>query len=296
MDRRALILGLFASLTWSTVFVLGRLTISRHGTDPVVLGLYRFGVGGVLLAVAMVLGGRARSLRALVDEPLNFVLLGLTGGFGMGFCVFLALRETNSITVQIIMNANPVLIVPLSLLIGERVGVGKVAGVVLGVAGCVLVLSGVPDPAAGDGSRPLLGGALAALSGLCWAVYTVLGRPVVRRHGGLATTTIAMLLGGLFFLVACAAMRRNLALGRDGALVALYLAVVPTALGFTAWFVALGRLPANVVGPLQFVVPVGGVALAAVLLRERLTGPMALGGAVALAGVYLASRQRLARS
>ena len=272
MDRRALILGIFASLTWSTVFVLARMAISR-GADPVVLGLYRFGLGGLILVAVMVATGRGRSLRVFGRDPLRFLVLGLTGGFGMGFFVFLALGHTNSITAQLIMNSNPVLIVPLSLLIGERVGMGKVAGVVLAVTGCVLVLA--PLAESQQEANHVLGGVLAALSGLCWALYTVFGRPVVRRHGALTTTTLAMLLGGVFFLVAC---------------VVLYLAVVPTALGFTAWYVALEKLPANVLGPLQFIVPIGGVALAIVLLDERLTVLMALGGALALAGVYLSTR------
>jgi drug/metabolite transporter (DMT)-like permease len=72
--------------------------------------------------------------------------------------------------------------------------------------------------------------------------------------------------------------------------VGLYLAVVPTVLGFTAWYVALEKLPANVLGPLQFIVPVGGVALAIVLLSEELTALMVVGGGLALAGVYLSTR------
>ncbi len=339
MKRRALILGTLACISWSTVFVLGRLTISRHATDPVVLGLYRFAITGIVLAAIVVSLGRGRELMAFAREPLPFLFLGLTGGFAMGFFVFLALQHTHSIVVQIIMNSNPVLIVPLSLLVGERVGVGKVCGVVLGVAGCVLVLSGVSpdrppegasvlqphavsrwlgdepcgtaalgcvcDPAAPTPAQPgaavphslrrprhLLGGALAALSGLAWAAYTVFGRRVVQRHGGLVTTTISMLIGGVAFLVACLVMGKALVLPWQGALSGVYLALIPTAFGFTAWYVALKDLPANVLGPLQFVVPIGGVALAIALLGERLTPLMLLGGALALAGVYLSTRQR----
>ena len=298
---RALLLGALACVSWSTVFVLGRMVI-RVGTDPVVLGLYRFGLSGLILTGLMAAMGRGRALGAFAREPLAFLLLGLTGGFAMGFFVFLALQYTHSIVVQIIMNSNPVLIVPLSLLVGERVGIGKVAGVGLGVVGCVLVLSGAGVPPASlelAGKMPapprsenhLVGGVLAALSALSWAVYTVFGRGVVRRHGGLTATTVSMVLGGLFFFVACVLLGKNLILGWQGAVAGLFLAVVPTVFGFTAWYVALEELPANVLGPLQFIVPVGGVALAVVLLGERLTLAMAVGGVVALAGVYLSTRE-----
>ena len=289
--RRALVLGTLACASWSTVFVLGRLAINRHATDPVVLGLYRFALSGVVLAAVMVAVGRGRALGAFLREPWHFLLLGLTGGFGMGFFVFLALQQTNSVVVQIIMNSNPVLIVPLSLLIGERVGLGKVAGVALGVGGCVLVLMGVSHDVVVANPRHFSGGALAALSGLFWAAYTVFGRDVVRRHGGLTTTTLSMLIGGAAFLVACLAMGKSFVLPREGVLTGVYLALVPTVFGFTAWYVALEDLPANVLGPIQFIVPVGGVALALVLLpNETLTWLMVLGGVLALGGVYLSTR------
>ncbi|HPD14926.1 MAG TPA: EamA family transporter [Planctomycetota bacterium] len=292
MSRRALVLGVLACVSWSTVFVLGRMTIRHHATDPVVLGLYRFGLTGLVLAATLILSGRGGALGVVIREPAPFLFLGLTGGFAMGFFVFLALQHTHSIVVQVIMNSNPVLIVPLSLLVGERVGVGKVCGVALGVAGCVLVLGGVSPEQAHENPRHVLGGVLAGLSGLSWAAYTVFGRRVVRRHGGLVTTTLSMLIGGVAFLVACLAMGKGLALPWRGALAGVYLALVPTAFGFTAWYVALKDLPANVLGPLQFVVPVGGVALALLLLPdERLTAPMLLGGIVALAGVFLSTRE-----
>jgi len=296
MKRRALILGTLACISWSTVFVLGRLTISRHATDPVVLGLYRFAITGLVLAAGVIALGRGRELAAFVREPMAFLLLGLTGGFAMGFFVFLALQHTHSIVVQIIMNSNPVLIAPLSLLVGERVGLGKVCGVVLGVVGCVLVLGGVSPGQVHENPHHLLGGALAALSGLAWAAYTVFGRRVVQRHGGLITTTISMLIGGGAFLVVCLVMGKGLILPWQGALSGLYLALVPTVFGFTAWYVALKDLPANVLGPLQFIVPIGGVALACVPrplgLGEELTALMLLGGALALSGIYLSTRER----
>lgn len=289
MRQRALILGSLACLSWSTVFVLGRLAISRHATDPVVLGLYRFAIAGVLLAALVAALGRGRELAAFAREPVRFILLGLAGGFAMGFFNFLALKYTHSITVQIIMNSNPVLIVPLSLLVGERAGLGKVCGVALGVAGCALVLGGVADGQAHENPQHLVGGALAALSGLAWAAYTVFGRGAVQRHGGLVTTTLSMLVGGAAFLVACLLLGKGLALPWQGALAGLFLAVVPTVFGFTAWYIALEDLPANVLGPIQFIVPIGGVALAIVLLGEELTPLMLLGGALALGGVYLST-------
>ena len=291
MNRRALLLGALACVSWSTVFVLGRFAISRHAADPVVLGLYRFALTGLVLAAAMAATGRGRALAAFWQEPLRFLALGLTGGFAMGFLVFLALQQTNSIVVQIIMNSNPVLIVPLSLLIGERVGLAKVAGVTLGVGGCVLVLGGVSPEVVQANPNHVFGGVLAALSGLAWAAYTVFGRPVVQRHGALVTTTLCMVIGGTAFLIVCLAMGKSLVLPWQGALVGVYLALVPTVFGFTAWYVALEKLPANVLGPLQFIVPIGGVALAILLLGETLTGPMVVGGIIALGGVYLSTRE-----
>jgi drug/metabolite transporter (DMT)-like permease len=74
-----------------------------------------------------------------------------------------------------------------------------------------------------------------------------------------------------------------------------YLAVVSMFLGFFAWYRGLALGPMARVSQVQLVQPVLGIAWAALLLREQLTWPTALGAVAVIACAALAVRTRLHR-
>lgn len=74
-----------------------------------------------------------------------------------------------------------------------------------------------------------------------------------------------------------------------------YTVVVGTVVGSGIWTWLLARHPAGVVGPFSMLVPVVGMATAALALDERPTPWEVLGGVVVVAGVLLGSTGRRAR-
>jgi drug/metabolite transporter (DMT)-like permease len=70
----------------------------------------------------------------------------------------------------------------------------------------------------------------------------------------------------------------------------LFLAVVTSIAGYVGWYWALARGGIARVAPLQFLQPLSGLLLAALLLGERLTWPLAVGAAVVITGVAIARR------
>jgi drug/metabolite transporter (DMT)-like permease len=69
-----------------------------------------------------------------------------------------------------------------------------------------------------------------------------------------------------------------------------YLAIVVTILGYVLWYWALGKGGIARVGLIQFLQPVSGVILAALLLREGISVSFLLASALVLFGVWLAIR------
>lgn len=67
----------------------------------------------------------------------------------------------------------------------------------------------------------------------------------------------------------------------------LYLAFVATILGYGIWGALLGRYETWRVAPLSLLVPVVGLASAAVLLGETLTGMRLAGAVLIMAGLYI---------
>src|SRR5581483_2077968 len=88
----------------------------------------------------------------------------------------------------------PVFVAPLAwALLGERPGWRVVGGTLLALVGVIVVVaSNVGSGGAAEGSS-LLGDALLLISALCWAFFTVLGAPVVRRRSALAASAYATL-------------------------------------------------------------------------------------------------------
>ncbi len=70
----------------------------------------------------------------------------------------------------------------------------------------------------------------------------------------------------------------------------LYLAVAVTIVGYILWYWALGQGGIARVGLMQFLQPISGLLLAAVLLGEQLTLPLAIAAVLVLAGVFIAAR------
>ncbi|MFC1712958.1 DMT family transporter [Candidatus Poribacteria bacterium] len=287
--KRAILLGAIASLSWSTVFVFGRYLCDVLGIHPILIAFLRFSCAGAISIVYIALKGQARDLSLLIERPLTIIVLALTGIAGMGSTVFLALSRSTSVDVSIIMNSNTIFIIPLATLIGERFTLRNGIGVIIGLLGCALIINGGFTGFQLAHRENFIGNLIALVAAICWAVYTVIGKHLVRERGGLVVTSLNMVVGSvpLFFLV--------MGLGEltipplKASLVILYLAIFPTALGFVLWYKALEELDASQLGPLQYLVPIGTAIIAIFFLDESIQLASIFGMLLIFLGIYLST-------
>jgi drug/metabolite transporter (DMT)-like permease len=178
----------------------------------------------------------------------------------------------------------------------ERLDWGKILAVTLSLAGCVLV-SGALNPAAWISN--ILGIITGILSGLAYAIYTLMGRKA--SQDGLnpwSTLLYTFTFAAIFLLVA------NLALGRwlpgaatrpgdlfwlgdsaSGWIILFLLAAGPTLAGFGLYNVSLVDLPSSVANLVVTLEPVFTAAIAYVLLHEHLNPEQIMGSLLILGGV-----------
>lgn len=165
----------------------------------------------------------------------------------------------------------------------------KVAGILLAMGGCLLVVTH------GEPGRLLrgeigLGEGLLLGTALSWTVYTLINRVVTQRFTPLAMTFGACLSGwlllttgalaeGSLFDFSAASWRAVASVG--------FLGLFGTAFAFTWYSEAIGHLGSTRAAAFINLVPVFAVLLGAVLLDERLQASVLLGGAVVIAGVLL---------
>jgi drug/metabolite transporter (DMT)-like permease len=180
----------------------------------------------------------------------------------------------------------------------ERLNWAKLLAIALSLGGCVLV-SGALDSAVWQGSLSgtLLGIFTGVLSGLWYAIYSLMGRSASQR-GLNPWTTVTYTFGFaaiflLFFNVLSGGLLSGLsdlfwlgdALPGWGAL--FLLAAGPTVVGFGLYNVSLGLLPSSVANLILTLEPAFTAVIAYFLLGERLNGMQLGGSLMILMGVVL---------
>ncbi|HJN18580.1 MAG TPA: DMT family transporter [Armatimonadota bacterium] len=293
-DRaKGISLGLGASLAWGTVPLCARYLTSVHTVDPILLNTARFGVASAILIAYCVATGRGKALLSAMDDAPRFILLGLLGVVAMGSLVMVAAQHTYSTIAVLLMNSNGIFIAMLAILAREKVPLVRYLGLVIGLAGCACVVVNT-DQATPENVNHLIGGGAALAGALAWAVYTLLGKAPSRRHGGVVATTCALSMGSVVMIAWTVSRGTPVELIGWDLWVLLFVAVVPTAGGFVAWYAALEYVPANLIGPVQYAAPVLGILLGWLLLSEPIGWVFVAGAALVFVGVWIATRPRRA--
>jgi drug/metabolite transporter (DMT)-like permease len=187
--------------------------------------------------------------------------------------------------------ATPVLTALLAMATGaDTPNAVKLFGAVVAFVGVALVIG------AGQGldlGASLVGDVLTLGAAACWAVYTVFGATILRRHSPLVTTAWAVIAGTAFLAPLGLAQLAtvDVASVSPGVLLAiLYSGTLAAGIANVVIFHAVKLLGPTRVTALQFLVPGLAVVMAAIFLAEPIRPIQIAGGAVILAGVALLRR------
>lgn len=256
-------------------------------TDPVMVAVFRFGVGFLLLLpIALYL--RIRWPRG--RDWLGVAALGVMF-YGVFFVVYAeSLVYTSAARGSLAVSTLPVLTMVVAAALGrERLTARKTLGVLTAMGGVAIALAaGLADapPDAWRGDLIMLGGMLSM------ALYNVLSRPLMARSSALGYAAAGMAFGaGMNALVAWHAGGFE-ALSSFGAAQwagALYLGIFAGGIGFFLWIYALERATPTRVANTITVSPIAAALLASVLMDEPLGWSLGLGIAAVAAGIWIAS-------
>ena len=283
-----------AAILSTTAIFIRHLTQTYH-MPPLVLALWRDGF--VALSLLPLLGWLRPGLLRVKRRHLLYLI-----AYGFVLAIFNALW-----TLSVALNGAAISTVlaycsaGFTALLGwwllkERLGWAKLLAVTFSLGGCVLV-SGALDPAAWRAN--LVGILTGALSGLCYAIYSLMGRSAAQRGlnpwttlfytFGLAAAFLLLfnLLPGGFLPGAAAHPADLLWLGNAlaGWGILFLLAAGPTLTGFGLYNVSLSYLPSSVANLIVTLEPAFTAVIAYFLLGERLNGTQLGGSALILAGV-----------
>jgi drug/metabolite transporter (DMT)-like permease len=205
-----------------------------------------------------------------------------------------ALTMTSAVTTGWLIGLIPLWSAILSaLVLKERMGAVKIAGLLVGFAGAALVVTR-GESLVGLLRLPATRGDLLILaSTLNWALYSVIGHGTIRRLGPTRATAGAMLLGWLMLLpvfLLTAGWSDYARLSGPGWLALLFLGLACSGLGYLFWYGALERIEASRVAAILYAEPLVTLAAAVILLGEPVGITTVAGGALVLGGVVLVQR------
>jgi drug/metabolite transporter (DMT)-like permease len=262
---------------------------------PMLSGSLRFVVAALLLgAFLLVKNGTApfrMSGRQLGGAALVGLLL-LTGGNGM---VAVAEQHISTGLAALLVASVPLWLVVFRIAARDRPALLTLLGVLVGFGGvAALSLSGGGETASTTGIVVIL------VASLSWSIGSFLSARIPMPPNVWAASAVEMAAGGLGLLVAGLSFGERLdpaaVSGRSWAGL-VYLILVGSLVGFTAYTWLLGNAPISLVSTYAYVNPAVAVVLGVLVVNEVATPQMIAGGAVILVGVALVvSTERRAKA
>lgn len=292
---RGYAVALLSSVILSTTAIFIRHLTQNYQMPALVLAFWREGF--VVLTLLVVLGPMRPGLLVIQRSNLYYVVIYgfVLSLFNATWTLSVALNGAAVSTVLVYCSA------AFTALLGwwflkEDLGWNKILAVILCLSGCVLVADALKVEVWRTNFVGILTG---ILSGLCYAIYSLMGRTASQR--GINPWTIVFytfgiamcfllvynLLPGGFLPGAAKQPADMFWLGKStgGWLILFLLAAGPTLLGYGLYNVSLSLLPASVTNLILTSEPVFTAILAFFLFNERLSGIQIIGSLLILSGV-----------
>ena len=261
---------------------------------PLLAAGSRFLVAGLLLAA--ILAWRGTTLRISRRELAASAIVGvLLLGLGVGL-VHVAETRIDSSVAAMIAGTVPLQIIALRLLAGESPARATRISTLAGLLGLLLVVA----PGLGEGSTAL-GLAVMISATMSWTLGSFLSKRLALPSDPFVASVYEMGLGGLFLMVAAGVVGEYADVGSatfalDSVLAWVYLVVMGSLVGFSAYAWLLKVAPISLVVTHQYVNPLVAIALGMAFLGER-PSPWALAGAALVIGaVYVAIKSEFPRT
>jgi drug/metabolite transporter (DMT)-like permease len=256
--------------------------------SPVALVFWR-----TLLAGALLLPIFVRAVRRKDLTSRDWILMGLVGVFGAAAPLLIesiGQSLSSATNASLLIGVEPVAVVILSaIFLGESLTGFKIAGLASCLVGSALiVLQGIPFWNVHITTH-FKGDVLLFAHGILWSLYSVIGKPVLRKIDPMTFTAVTTIIALVPIAVVELAFHPGLGgapLTWRGGAAAVYLAVAVSVLAAYTWNVALEKVPASTVAHFIFLQPLIGVLGGVLLIHDRFTMWSGFGGILILAGVY----------
>ncbi len=284
---KARIAVLIAVVFWGLSFVATKTALRE--LSPTTLIFLRFAVGVSLLAV--ILHWRRGPMLPPAQALPDLALMGFVGVFIHQLLQSFGLTKATAVHTGWLIGITPIWSALLSgIFLKERFGGIKIAGLLGGLAGALLVISQGRVNADTFRLPSTRGDFLILVSTVNWAVYSVLGHKTIKQIGALRSTFGALLIGTVMLaplFILSSGWRELTTLSANGWGALLFLGIGCSGLGYLFWYGALEKIEVSRVSAFLYIEPFVTLLAAVLLLNEPVHAITICGGLLVLGSVYL---------
>ena len=276
-------------VVWGSTYLA--IAVVVQTMPPLLTAGARHVLAGIIIFGLLIVFRGPSVLRLTRQELLGAAFVGLALLLGGNGLVMLGQRDVPSGLAALLIASEPLLVVMLRRMFGERVALGTAIGVAAGFAGVAVLI--VPNGISGQVSLvPML---MILGASLSWAIGSYFSTMVKMPRDPFASTGAQMLTGGASMLVVGTLIGEwSIAdpsqFSTASVVSFAYLVIFGSVIAYTAYTWLLQNASVSRVSTYAYVNPVVAVILGAVVLGERIDLFVILGAAIILVSVGVVLR------
>lgn len=235
-------------------------------------------------------------VRTKAEPPLSrrdLPLLATLSFLGVALnqlCFLLGIERTSTSHAAVLIGLTPLFVLVASAVWGlETLTARRMVGMAVALLGvAVLQLTRTSS-----GEATILGDLLIAGASLTFAIYTVMGKKLTARQGGLTIATFSYVIGGVLLLPVALWHGIGFDFGRVSGVAwtsLAYMTLFPSALCYLIFYYALKHIPASRVSNVGYLQPLLATMLGIWLLGDTVSSELVAGGSLVVTGVFLSER------
>jgi len=274
---KGLLLGLISTCIWGGFYPISRSLLGDTESNLEIWNFtfLRFLLAALFLTPVFFKRQARQQAEQMIREDWKLLLVcGLIGSLGEATLVFWAGKYSTAARVSLMANTSPISTMIISWFAGvELLSKNKVAGMLIGLLGVVLMVLGQGGDIYSQGTSTILGDMMAFSSGICWSIYTVYGAKMSKKYGSLVCCGLAFWLSAVALLPV--ALLKNggieIALPLKDWLGIIYLGGLSYGLADAIWVKACQYATPGQIGSLGYVSASIAILLSIIFLHEQIT-------------------------
>jgi drug/metabolite transporter (DMT)-like permease len=285
------LLLIIISLIWAGSFIAVKITVDGDKISGIDLGFLRFLVATPFMVLILLL--KKGNILIPFKEFPSLVILGLTGVSLLYIFQFTGIELTNASTSAVLINTNVIFIVILSIaFLKEKLSIKKGIGIILSFSGVIIVVFAQSINEQIEFTDMFLTGSIFVIfSAFCWAVYSIVGKKLIKKYDEFTVTTYAFVLGTIFYLpIVLPSISQTMQnTSFNGWIAVFYLALLCSVFGYIGWYYALKKTEASKTAIYLNLIPLFAIIMS-FFLGENPTILFILGAILIIYGIYLTQK------